>query len=231
MSIFQRQINLIGDSAHAKLQNAKVAVFGLGGVGSYTVEALARAGVGTLVICDNDTIAPHNINRQLYALHSTIGKTKTEVCKARCEDINPNIKIEVKNLFFDGATANEFDFSSFDYIADCIDSVTSKLLLCELANANSVKIISSMGTGNKLNCEFKISDISKTKVCPLARVMRRELAKRGIKKLKCVYSEEQPVMQECEDNEKRRIPSSISFVPSSCGLLIAGEIIKDIINS
>ena len=202
MSIFQRQINLIGDSAHKKLQNAKVAVFGLGGVGSYTVEALARAGVGTLVICDNDTIAPHNINRQLYALHSTIGKTKTEVCKARCEDINPNIKIEVKNLFFEAATANEFDFSSFDYIADCIDSVTSKLLLCELANANSVKIISSMGTGNKLNCEFKISDISKTKVCPLARVMRRELAKRELKSLNAYILKNNPLCKNVKITKK-----------------------------
>ena len=230
MSIFEREINLIGEKAFNRLQNSCVAVFGLGGVGSFVAEALARAGVGKLIICDNDTIAPHNINRQLYALHSTIGKYKTEVCLERVKDINPNIEVEVKTLFFSEETIAQFDFEKIDYIADCIDSVTSKLLLCELAVKHNVKIISSMGTGNKLNCDFKIADISKTKVCPLARVIRRELKKRNITSLKCVYSEEEPLLNDSENNQERRIPKSISYVPSSCGLLIAGEIIKDLIN-
>lgn len=231
MEFLQRQINLIGEEATKKLQSSRVAVFGLGGVGSFVVEALARAGVGSLVICDNDTIAPHNINRQLYALHSTVGKYKTEVCYKRCKDINPNINIEVKTLYFDHNTQEQFDLSSCTYIADCIDSVTSKLLLIQKANDLNVKIISCMGTGNKLNCNFLVSDISKTKVCPLARVMRRELFRRNIKKLKCVYSEELPVYNDQESNEERRVPSSISFVPPTAGLLIAGEIIKDIIKN
>ena len=230
MSIFEREINLIGENAFNRLQNSCVAVFGLGGVGSFVAEALARAGVGKLIICDNDTIAPHNINRQLYALHSTIGKYKTEVCLERLKDINPNIEVEVKTLFFSEETLAQFDFGKIDYIADCIDSVTSKLLLCELAVKYNVKIISSMGTGNKLNCDFKVADISKTKVCPLARVIRRELKKRNITSLKCVYSEEEPLLNDSENNQERRVPKSISYVPSSCGLLIAGEIIKDLIN-
>lgn len=229
MNIFEREINLIGESAFNKLQNSTVAVFGLGGVGSFVAEALARAGVGKLVICDNDVIAPHNINRQLYALHSTVGKFKTEVAFERLKDINPNLQVEVKNCFFDSQTASEFNFESYSYIADCIDTVTSKLLLVESACGAGVKVISSMGTGNKLNCDFKVADIKKTKVCPLARVMRRELAKRNITSLKCVYSEELPILASDKSNQERRIPTSISFVPSSAGLLIAGEIIKDII--
>ncbi len=229
MSIFDREINLIGKVAFEKLERSKVAVFGLGGVGSYVVEALARAGVGKLVICDNDVIAPHNINRQLYALHSTVGKNKTEVAFERLKDINPEIEVEVKNLFFCEQTQSLFDFKEYDYIADCIDSVTSKILLCEIADKEGIRIISSMGTGNKLNCSFTVADISKTKVCPLARVMRRELSKRNITKLKCVYSEEQPILNGEKNNEQRRVPSSISFVPSSAGLTLAGEIIKDLI--
>lgn len=230
MDIFQREIKLIGEENYKKLARAKVAVFGLGGVGSYVVEGLARAGVGALELCDNDVIAPHNINRQLYALHSTVGKKKVEVALNRVKDINPNIAVSAHDCFFDKDSAKQFDFSFFTYVADCIDTVTSKILLCECANRAGVKIISSMGTGNKLNCDFKVSDISKTKVCPLARVMRRELVKRNIKNLKCVYSEEIPVLLS-EENEERRTPSSISYVPSSAGLLIAGEIIKDIINN
>ena len=228
MSIFQREINLIGEEAYQKLKNSAVAVFGLGGVGSYVAEALARAGVGKLLICDNDRVAAHNINRQLYALHSTVGMLKAEVAFNRLKDINPDLQIEVKPVFFDAQTIGEFDLGSYDYIADCIDTVTSKLLLIEEANKLGVKVISCMGTGNKLSCEFKVSDIKKTKVCPLARVMRRELSKRGIASLKCVYSEEEPIVSG-ETNEQRRIPASISFVPSSAGLMIAGEIIKEII--
>jgi tRNA A37 threonylcarbamoyladenosine dehydratase len=228
MSIFQREINLIGEEAYQKLKNSAVAVFGLGGVGSYVAEALARAGVGKLLICDNDRVAAHNINRQLYALYSTVGMLKTEVASNRLNNINPDLQIEEKPIFFDSQTVSEFDLGSYDYIADCIDTVTSKLLLIERANELGVKIISCMGTGNKLNCDFKVSDIKKTKVCPLARVMRRELAKRNISSLKCVYSEEEPIING-ETNEQRRIPASISFVPSVAGLVIAGEIIKNLI--
>lgn len=228
MSVFQREINLIGEEQYQKLKNSAVAVFGLGGVGSYVAEALARAGVGKLLICDNDTVALHNINRQLYALHSTVGMPKAQVAFNRLKDINPDLQIEVKQIFFSAETLGDFDLSNYDYIADCIDTVTSKILLIQQANALGVKVISCMGTGNKLNCDFKVSDIKKTKVCPLARVMRRELSKRNINCLKCVYSEEEPIING-ETNEQRRIPASISYAPSVAGLMLAGEIIKDLI--
>ncbi len=228
MSVFQREINLIGEDRYQKLKSSAVAVFGLGGVGSYVAEALARAGIGKLLICDNDIIASHNINRQLYALHSTVGMPKVEVAFNRLKDINPDLQIEVKQIFFSAEALGDFDLSNYDYIADCIDTVTSKLLLIERANALGVKAISCMGTGNKLNCDFKVADIKKTKVCPLARVMRRELSKRNITSLKCVYSEEDPIING-ETNEQRRIPASISYVPSVAGLMLAGEIIKDLV--
>ena len=228
MSIFQREINLIGEEQYQKLKNSAVAVFGLGGVGSYVAEALARAGVGKILICDNDTVASHNINRQLYALHSTVGMPKVEVAFNRLKDINPDLQIEVKQIFFSAETLGDFDLSNYDYIADCIDTVTSKILLIQQANALGVRVISCMGTGNKLNCDFKVADIKKTKVCPLARVMRRELSKRNITSLKCVYSEEEPIING-ETNEQRRIPASISYVPSTAGLILAGEIIKDLV--
>lgn len=228
MSVFQREINLIGEEQYQKLKNSAVAVFGLGGVGSYVAEALARAGVGKLLICDNDTVALHNINRQLYALHSTVGMPKAQVAFNRLKDINPDLQIEVKQIFFSAETLGDFDLSNYDYIADCIDTVTSKILLIQQANALGVKVISCMGTGNKLNCDFKVADIKKTKVCPLARVMRRELSKRNINCLKCVYSEEEPIING-ETNEQRRIPASISYAPSVAGLMLAGEIIKDLI--
>ena len=228
MSIFQREINLIGEERYQKLKNSAVAVFGLGGVGSYVAEALARAGIGKLLICDNDTVASHNINRQLYALHSTVGMPKVEVAFNRLKDINPDLQIEVKQTFFSAETLGDFDLSNYDYIADCIDTVTSKILLIQQANALGVRVISCMGTGNKLNCDFKVADIKKTKVCPLARVMRRELSKRNITSLKCVYSEEEPIING-ETNEQRRIPASISYVPSTAGLILAGEIIKDLV--
>ncbi|MBQ3571718.1 MAG: tRNA threonylcarbamoyladenosine dehydratase [Clostridia bacterium] len=228
MSVFQREINLIGEEQYQKLKNSAVAVFGLGGVGSYVAEALARAGVGKLLICDNDTVALHNINRQLYALHSTVGMPKAQVAFNRLKDINPDLQIEVKQIFFSAETLGGFDLSNYDYIADCIDTVTSKILLIQQANALGVKVISCMGTGNKLNCDFKVADIKKTKVCPLARVMRRELSKRNINCLKCVYSEEEPIING-ETNEQRRIPASISYAPSVAGLMLAGEIIKDLI--
>ena len=230
MSVFQREINLIGEEQYQKLKNSAVAVFGLGGVGSYVAEALARAGVGKLLICDNDTVALHNINRQLYALHSTVGMPKAQVAFNRLKDINPDLQIEVKQIFFSAETLGDFDLSNYDYIADCIDTVTSKILLIQQANALGVKVISCMGTGNKLNCDFKVADIKKTKVCPLARVMRRELSKRNITCLKCVYSEEEPIING-ETNEQRRIPASISYAPSVAGLTLAGEIIKDILGN
>ncbi len=230
MSDFIREISLIGQDKFDKLANASVAVFGLGGVGSYVAEALARAGVGKLLICDNDAIAPHNVNRQLFALHSTVGKKKTEVAKDRLKDINPSIIIDARDCYYDALTKSLFDLSEFDYVADCIDSVTSKLLLVERAHGAGVPIISCMGTGNKLYQQFFVSDIYKTEACPLAKVMRRELKKRGIPSLKVVFSKELPrkPLVEIESN-KRQTPSSISFVPPTAGFILAGEIVRDII--
>ena len=227
--IFNREISLIGEEAFEKLKNSSVAVFGLGGVGSFVCEALARAGVGKLLICDNDVIAPHNINRQLFALHSTVGKSKVEVAYQRLKYINPEIQIECKKQFFTSENAAEFNLNKYDFIADCIDTVTSKLVLAKIAYEEGINIISCMGTGNKLNCVFKVSDITKTQVCPLCKVMRKLLKDNAIPHLTVVYSEEQPLkpINKCEQNQnKRQIPASISYVPSSAGLLLAGEIIK-----
>ena len=232
-NLFIREISLIGDKKFEKLQNAKVAVIGLGGVGSYVVEALARAGVGQLLLCDNDVIAPHNINRQLFALHSTVGKFKVDVATQRVKDINPEIKVVAKNMRFDKDNLSQFDFSGYNYVVDCIDLVTHKLLLIQHAKSAGVPVISSMGTGNKLNCEFKVADIFETKICPLSVVMRKEMRRRGISSVKAVYSEEvalKPLDNKVEDDSPRRqTPTSISYVPASCGLLLAGEVIKDII--
>lgn len=219
---------LIGDSAAERLLCAKVAVFGLGGVGSYTAEALARSGVGTIHLIDADAVEISNINRQLYALCSTVGKYKADVAKDRISDINPGCRTEAFKIFYDAETANEFDFSGYDYIADCIDSVASKLLLIQNAAACRTPVISCMGTGNKLNpMGFIAVDIYETSVCPLARVMRRELKARGIKKLRVVYSREQP----SRTSPAGRTPASCSFVPGAAGLLIASEIVKGIIGS
>ena len=230
MSDFIREISLIGQEKFDKLKNSAVAVFGLGGVGSFVVEGLARAGVGKLLICDNDTIAPHNVNRQLFALRSTVGKLKTEVAAKRLVDINENIVIDQRARYYDAQTADEFCLADFDYVADCIDSVTSKLLLAENATAAGVPIISCMGTGNKLYQDFKVADIYKTTDCPLAKVMRRELKKRGVSALKVVYSKEPPrkPLIDIESN-KRQTPASISFVPPTAGFIIAGEIIRNLI--
>lgn len=201
-----------------------MAVFGVGGVGGYVVEALARSGVGALDLIDNDTVSESNINRQIVALHSTIGKQKTTVAAARVNDINPEIKVREHNLFFLPETADSFDFSLYDYVVDAIDTVSGKLALIERAKEANVPVISSMGTGNKLDpTAFEVADISKTSVCPLARVMRRELKKRGIEKVKVVYSKEEP--KETDLN----VPASIAFVPPVAGLIIAGEVIKDLI--
>ena len=229
MDTLARQKSLIGEQNCDKLKNATVAVFGLGGVGSYTVEALARAGVGKLIICDNDVVAIHNVNRQLYALHSTIGKKKVEVATQRIKDINPTAEIIARDCYFDASTAESFDFSSFDYVVDCIDTVTSKIKLIECAKNAGVKIISCMGTGNKLGTQFLVGDIYKTSNCPLAKVMRHELKKRNITSLKCVYSLEIPAVKSAENGESKRTPASISYVPAIAGLTLAGEVIKDII--
>ena len=225
MEIFDRTDLLIGKDNRQKLNNSHVAVFGLGGVGSYVCEALARAGIGKITLIDSDSVAPSNINRQLFALHSTVGKPKTAVAKDRISDINPSIVTYDKEIFYSDETQSEISFSEFDYVVDAIDTVTSKLLIIENANKHNVPIISCMGTGNKLDpSAFKIDDIKKTSVCPLARVMRRELKLRGIDSLKVLYSKEQPVK-----TDGGRTPASISFVPSVAGLMIAGEVIKDLL--
>ena len=226
MEIYKRTDMLIGEDNRKKLGRAHVAVFGVGGVGSYVCEALARAGIGTLTLIDGDTVQESNINRQLIALHSTVGLDKVEVMKTRIFDINPDIKVLAKKVFYCEENADTLDFSQFSYVVDAIDTVTSKLLIIEKAKKFDVPIISSMGTGNKLDASaFKICDIKKTSVCPLARVMRSELRSRGIENVKVLYSEEQP-----QNREGGRTPASISYVPSVAGLLIAGEVIKDIIS-
>lgn len=223
---FNRTISLIGDIAFEKISKAKVAVFGIGGVGGYVVEALARAGIGAIDLIDNDTINETNINRQIVALNSTLGKFKVDVMSSRVKDINPDVKVETYKTFFDENSINQFDFSKYDYVIDAIDSVKSKLLLIETCKNNNIPVISSMGTGNKLDpTKFQIADISKTSVCPLARVVRIELKKRGIKNLKALFSTEPPF------KNSDRTPSSISFVPPVAGLIIAGEVIKDIISA
>lgn len=226
MEIYKRTDMLIGEDNRKKLGFAHVAVFGVGGVGSYVCEALARAGVGAITLIDGDTVQESNINRQLIALHSTVGLDKVEVMKTRIFDINPDIKVLAKKVFYCEENADTLDFSQFSYVVDAIDTVTSKLLIIEKAKKFDVPIISSMGTGNKLDASaFKICDIKKTSVCPLARVMRSELRSRGIENVKVLYSEEQP-----QNREGGRTPASISYVPSVAGLLIAGEVIKDIIS-
>lgn len=226
---FSRTENLIGSNAIDILKKSRVAVFGIGGVGGYTVEALARAGVGSIDIIDNDNVSVTNLNRQIIATHSTVGKPKTEVMKNRLLDINPDIKAEVFNTFFMPENSNEFDFSVYDYIVDAVDTVTAKIELAVKANESNVPIISSMGTGNKLDpTRFEVTDLYKTSVCPLAKVMRYELKKRGIKKLKVVYSKEEPKKI---GTPPSRVPASISFVPPTAGLIIAGEVIKDLIKN
>lgn len=227
---FSRTELLLGQEGMEKLKNARVAVFGVGGVGGYVVEALARSGVGAIDLVDKDTVSLSNINRQIIALHSTVGRLKTEVAAERARDINPNICVTAHNLFYLPETSAQFDFTKYDYIVDAIDTVSGKIALVEQANKAGTPIISSMGAGNKLNATaFKVADISKTSVCPLARVMRRELKKRGINRLKVVYSEEEPLPAKTVDEETGKpIPASIAFVPSVVGLIIAGEVIKDL---
>lgn len=228
----QREELLIGKENIEKLKNSKVIIFGLGGVGGSAIEAIVRAGINNIALVDCDKISETNINRQIFATTKTIGKLKVEAAKERLIEINPNLNIEVYNLFFNKENSNGFDFSKYDYIIDAIDTVSSKIELIMCAKNSNTKIISSMGTGNKLNpTDFLVADISKTSVCPLARVMRQELKKRGIKNLKVVYSKETPKKpkQVLMNEQNKQIPSSVSFVPPIAGLIMAGEVIKDIL--
>ena len=244
---FSRTELLLGREAMERLQNSRVAVFGIGGVGGYTVEALVRSGVGTIDIIDDDKVCLTNINRQIYATRKTVGKYKVDVAEERCLEINPDVTINKHRTFYSPETSAEFDFSEYDYVVDAIDTVTGKLELVENAYKTKTPIISSMGAGNKLDASaFEVTDIYKTSVCPLARVMRYELKKRRIPKLKVVYSKEKPITP-TEDMaiswkahcicppgtarkciQRRQVPGSTAFVPSVVGLIIAGEVIKDL---
>lgn len=227
---FSRTKLLIGEEGLYKLKKLSVAIFGIGGVGTYVAEALARSGMEKLTLIDNDIVSVSNINRQLIALHSSIGKKKVDVAKERILDINPNSKVVTRDCYY---TGSEIDLSKFDYIADAIDSVTSKLNLIENSYKLGVPIISSMGTGNKLDpTKIVVTDIYKTQMCPLAKVIRHELKKREVKKLKVVYSTEKPCEHKAESDEdqsKRKTIGSVSFVPSVAGLIMAGEIINDLL--
>ena len=231
---FLRTAMLLGEDAVAKLNQARVAIFGIGGVGGYTLEALARAGVGALDLIDNDTVSRSNINRQILATHSTVGMEKVEAGKRRVLDINPECVVRTWQVFYTPETADQFDFTQYDYIVDAIDTVTGKLQLIQAAKAAGTPIICCMGTGNKLDASaFEVEDISKTTMCPLARIMRKELSKRGIKHLKVVYSQEEALTptgweEEAKALGKRQIPGSVSFVPGAAGLILAGEVIKDL---
>ena len=244
---FSRSELLMGKAGVKQLKQKKIAVFGIGGVGGFVVEALARSGVGAFCLIDHDTISLTNLNRQIIATMQTVGKYKTDVMKERILEINPKADVRIHKTFFLPENADEFPFEEYDYVVDAVDTVTAKLELVMKAKEKNIPIISSMGAGNKLDASaFKVADIYKTKVCPLAKVMRRELKKRGIKKLKVVYSEEQPIRPiedmsiSCKTNcicppgakhkctERRNIPGSTAFVPSVAGLIIAGEVIKDL---
>lgn len=229
MEQFSRTELLIGKEKVEKLNKSKVAIFGIGGVGSYVVEGLARAGVGKFVLIDKDKVDITNLNRQIIATHKTIGKAKVEVSKERILEINPNAEVEIHEEFFLPESEGILD-ETVDYIVDAIDTVTAKIELVMRANKLNIPIISSMGTGNKLDpTRFEVTDIYKTEVCPLAKVMRKELKQREIKKLKVVYSKEEPVKIIHSEEGRKQPPASISFVPSVAGLIIAGEVIKDLI--
>lgn len=227
---FSRTELLLGHEAMEKLAGSRVAVFGIGGVGGYVVEALARSGVGALDLIDNDKVALSNINRQIIATMKTVGMDKVDAAKERILDINPDCKVTTYKTFYMPDTADQFDFTKYDYVVDAIDTVTGKLTIIENAKKAGVPVISSMGAGNKLDASaFEVTDLYKTSVCPLAKVMRRECKKRGIRSLKVVYSKEEPVKSSAVLTEGgRNIPGSIAFAPSSAGLVIAGEVIKDL---
>ena len=226
--IFERTRMLLGDSAVEKLNKSRVAVFGVGGVGGYVVEALVRSGVGEIDVFDKDTVSVSNINRQIIATQLTVGMPKVEAIKARAIEINPECKVHTHECFYLPENADNYDFSEYDYIVDAIDTVTAKIEIIKRAKALDIPVISSMGTGNKLDpTRLEVADISKTQVCPLARVMRRELRARGINHLKVVYSKEEPQKTTVTENGKA-VPGSVAFVPSVAGLIIAGEVVKDI---
>ena len=230
MEQFSRTELLIGKENLEKLKNSKVAIFGIGGVGSFVLEALARAGIGNFILVDKDNVDLSNLNRQIIATRKTVGKPKVEVAKERILEINPNAEVEIYKEFFIPETEGILD-STISYVVDAIDTVTAKIELVKRAQELNIPIISSMGTGNKLDpTKFEVSDIYKTSVCPLAKVMRKELKARKIKKLKVVYSKELPIKVARNEEVIKQIPGSISFVPSVAGLIIAGEVIKDIIN-
>ena len=230
-----RTAMLLGEGAVEKLTKARVAIFGIGGVGGYTLEALARAGVGQLDLIDSDTVSRSNINRQILATQSTVGMPKVEAGRRRVLDINPDCQVRTWEIFYTPETADQFDFTEYDYIVDAIDTVTGKLQLVKAAQEAGTPIICCMGTGNKLDASaFEVSDISKTTMCPLARIMRKELNKRGIKHLKVVYSKEEALSPTGWEEEakllgKRQIPGSVAFVPGAAGLILAGEVIKDLV--
>ena len=231
---FSRTQLLLGEDGMEKLYNAHVAVFGIGGVGGYTVEALVRSGVGTIDIFDDDKVCLTNLNRQLIATQETVGKYKVDVMRERALSINPNVTINAHRCFYMPDNADEYDFSGYDYVVDAIDTVTAKIELIMRANAVGVPVISCMGAGNKLDAwRFEVADIYDTSVCPLARTMRYELKKRGVKKLKVVYSKEKPIKpiesaDESPEASRRAVPGSTAFVPAAAGLIAAGEVIKDI---
>ena len=235
MDQYSRTRFLLGAEGMEKLKNAHVAVFGLGGVGGYVVEALARSGVGALTLVDHDTISLTNINRQLLATHETIGMEKSDAAKARVLAIDPSIQVHALKTFYMPDTAEQFDFSQYDYVVDAVDTVTAKLSLIIACKEAGTPIISSMGTGNKLDpTKFQVADIAKTSICPLARIMRKECAKRGIKHVKVLFSTEDAITPQCDSTEempegRRALPGSVAFVPSVAGLIIAGEVIKDLI--
>lgn len=227
---FSRAELLLGSDALQKLKSSRVAVFGVGGVGGYAVEALARCGVGTLDLIDNDRVSLSNINRQIIALHSTVGMLKTDAAAARIRDICPETVVHCHPVFFLPENADEFDFSQYDYVIDAVDTVSAKVEIALRAQAAGVPVISAMGAGNKLDpTRFRVADIYETKVCPLCRAMRGILKKRGVERLKVVYSEETPITPPViADGEKRAVPGSVSFVPPVMGLILAGEVIRDL---
>ena len=230
--IFKRTEMLIGSDALKRLGASAVAVFGVGGVGGGAVEALARGGIGRIDLIDNDTVSKSNINRQLAATHSTVGMLKTEAAKRRISEINPDCEVNAFNIFILPENIDKFDFTPYDYVVDAIDTVSGKIAIIESCSKQKIPVISSMGTGNKLDpTKFEITDIYKTSVCPLARVMRTEMKKRGIKKLKVLYSKEEPLKPVITETTERgkAVPGSVSFVPPVAGMIIGGEVIKDLI--
>ena len=230
MEELSRTAMLLGKDQVELLKSKKVIIFGIGGVGGYTCEALVRSGIGQIDIVDSDEVSLSNINRQIIALHSTVGQKKVEVMKKRMHDINSDAVVNAFDTFVTPDNLHQFDLKAYDYVIDAIDTVSSKIAIAEICDKEGIRVISSMGAGNKLNpCGFKVADIYKTSVCPLAKAVRTALKKKGVKKLKVVYSEEEPVVKSQPEGEGKRIPASCAFVPSVAGLIIASEVVKDLI--